>query len=428
MPVEPRKESRHVLLGVTGCIGVYKAVEILRGLQQAGVTVQVVMTRHATEFVQPLTFEALSGRPVVVGMYERPDYSVIEHIALAREAQLLLVAPATANVLAKFAQGLADDFLSTLYLSNTNPVLVAPAMNVEMWHHPATRENLARLRARGVSIVEPGSGYQACGEVGVGRLAEPAEIVSRALSLLAAEGAGQRQDFAGTHVLVTAGPTVEDLDPVRFLTNRSSGRMGYALAEAARDRGARVTLVTGPVQLSRPHGMDVVDVRSTGEMYRAVMGALAAKTIYLGAAAVADFRPAAQAQTKIKKQGNGRITLELEPTEDILAAVAAAPGRDGRFVAGFAAESENLLAYAESKLRAKGLDLIIANDVTLPGAGFDGETNVATLLRRDGRRRDLPLQTKRAMADRVLDEIVEMRAEEAPPLERREGQVVEESR
>ena len=424
MPVELCKEARHVLLGVTGCIGVYKAVEILRGLQQAGATVQVVMTRHATEFVRPLTFEALSGRPVIVGMYERPDYAVIEHIALAREAQLLLVAPATANVLAKFAYGLADDFLSTLYLSNTNPVLVAPAMNVEMWHHPATQENLARLRGRGVSIVEPGSGYQACGEVGVGRLAEPSEIVSRSLALLAAGKMGRAQDFAGAHVLVTAGPTVEDLDPVRFLTNRSSGRMGYALAEAARDRGARVTLVTGPVQLPRPLGMDVIESRSTREMYRAVMGALEATTIYLGAAAVADFRLAAQAQTKIKKQGDGRLTLELEPTEDILAAVAGAPGRAGRLVAGFAAESENLLAYAESKLRAKGLDLIIANDVTIPGAGFDGETNVATLLRQDGQRRDLPLQSKRAMADRILDEIAGMRSIETP----RAGQSGEESR
>lgn len=424
MPVELRKEARHVLLGVTGCIGVYKAVEILRGLQQAGTTVQVVMTRHATEFVRPLTFEALSGRPVVVGMYERPNYGVIEHIALAREAQLLLVAPATANVLAKFAQGVADDFLSTLYLSNTNPVLIAPAMNVEMWYHPATQENLARLRGRGVSIVEPGSGYQACGEVGVGRLAEPAEIVSRALALLDAGKAGQARDFAGAHVLVTAGPTVEDLDPVRFLTNRSSGRMGYALAEAARDRGARVTLVTGPVQLPRPHGMEVVEVRSTREMYQAVMEDLEAATIYLGAAAVADFRPATLAQTKIKKQGDGRVTLELEPTEDILAAVAGAPGRAGRFVAGFAAESENLLAYAESKLRAKGLDLIIANDVTIPGAGFDGETNVATLLRRDGQRWDLPLQSKRAMADRILDEIAGMRSIETPCA----GQPGEESR
>jgi phosphopantothenoylcysteine decarboxylase/phosphopantothenate--cysteine ligase len=420
MPVEPQRKGGHVLLGVTGCIGVYKAVEILRLLQQAGASVQVVMTRHATEFVQPLTFEALSGRPVIIGMYERPDYAVIEHIALAREAQLLLVAPATANVLAKFAQGLADDFLSTLYLSNTNPVLIAPAMNVEMWRHPATQENLARLRRRGVSIVEPGSGYQACGEVGVGRLAEPAEIVSRAWALLATSG----QDYDGAHVLVTAGPTVEDLDPVRFLTNRSSGRMGYALAEAARDRGARVTLVTGPVQLPRPGGMEVVEVRSTGEMYRAVLRSLAATTIYIGAAAVADFRPVAQAQTKIKKRGAGRLTLELEPTEDILAAVAAAPGRDGRIVVGFAAESENLLAYAEVKLQTKGLDLIVANDVTLPGAGFDGETNLATLLRPDGQRRELPLQTKREMADRILDEIGELRTtrrDSPPSAELREG-------
>jgi len=227
-----------ILLGVTGCIGAYKAAEVLRGLQKAGAQVRVVMTEHATEFIRPATFEALSGKSVIVGMFAQPDHSSIEHIATAREADLLLVVPATANILAKFAHGIADDFLSTVYLSNTNPVLIAPAMNVEMWNHPATQANLKTLRERGVQFVEPGVGYQACGEVGVGRLAEPEEIVAAVLHLLSS-GNPTSQDYSGEHVLLTAGPTVEDLDPVRFITNRSSGKMGYAMAEAARDRGGR---------------------------------------------------------------------------------------------------------------------------------------------------------------------------------------------
>src|SRR5215475_9999538 len=267
-----------VLLGVTGCIGAYKAAEILRGLQRRGVQIRVVMTRHATEFVRPLTFEALSGQPVIVEMFDRPNYATIEHIAVAREADLLLVAPATANIIAKFAHGVADDFLSTVYLSNTNPVLIAPAMNVEMWNHEATRANIKTLRDRGVSFVEPGVGYQACGEVGMGRLAEPEEIVERAFEILrnpqSRSPESRSKDFAGESVTVTAGPTVEDLDPVRFIANRSSGRMGYAMAEAARDRGARVTLISGPVTLPPPENVETVNVRSTGEMFEAVMSRL----------------------------------------------------------------------------------------------------------------------------------------------------------
>src|SRR5499425_3104513 len=273
-----------VLLGVTGCIGAYKAAEILRGLQRRGVQIRVVMTRHATEFVRPLTFEALSGQPVIVEMFDRPNYATIEHIAVAREADLLLVAPATANIIAKFAHGVADDFLSTVYLSNTNPVLIAPAMNVEMWNHPATQANIKILRDRGVLFVEPGVGYQACGEVGMGRLAEPEEIIERAFEIL------RSRDFAGEHVMVTAGPTVEDLDPVRFITNRSSGRMGYAIAEAARDRGAHVTLISGPVKLTPPENVETVNVRSTREMFEAVMRRIHDVTVFIGSAAVADFR------------------------------------------------------------------------------------------------------------------------------------------
>jgi phosphopantothenoylcysteine decarboxylase/phosphopantothenate--cysteine ligase len=423
-----------VLLGVTGCIGAYKAAQVLRGLQRRGVEVRVVMTRSATEFVQPLTFEALSGRPVIVEMFDRPNYATIEHISVAREADLLLVAPATANIIAKFAHGVADDFLSTVYLSNTNPVLIAPAMNVEMWNHPATQANLKILRERGVLFVEPGVGYQACGEVGMGRLAEPEEIAERALEILKSQISNlnlkalpeedrkkiveilesqisnpKSQDFASEHVMVTAGPTVEDLDPVRFITNRSSGRMGYAIAEAARDRGARVTLISGPVNLPAPENVETVSVRSTREMFEAVMSRIHDATVFIGSAAVADFRPANRAAQKIKKDGSKTITIELEETEDIIAAVGAGPNRRGRIVAGFAAESQSLLEYAERKLREKGLDLIVANDITRADAGFNVETNAATILKRDGSRVELPLQSKREMADRVLDEIAKLR-------------------
>jgi phosphopantothenoylcysteine decarboxylase/phosphopantothenate--cysteine ligase len=407
-----------ILLGVTGCIGAYKAAEVLRGLQKAGTQVRVVMTKHATEFISPATFEALSGSPIIVGMFDQPHHASIEHIAAAREADLLLIAPATANILAKFAHGIADDFLSTLYLSNTNPVLIAPAMNVEMWNHPATQSNLKTLRERGVLFVEPGAGYQACGEIGVGRLAEPGEIVAATLQLLSSKNprsalgiqkGPQSQDFASEHVMLTAGPTVEDLDPVRFITNRSSGKMGYAMAEAARDRGARVTLISGPTRLQAPAGIETIQVRSSREMYDAVMNRLSGVTVFIGCAAVADFRPASPAEHKIKKQGRAKVTLELEPTEDIIATVSADPNRNGRVVAGFAAESQTLLDYAEKKLREKKLDLIVANDIKRADAGFDVETNTATILKRDGSRIELPLQNKREMADRVLDEILRLK-------------------
>jgi phosphopantothenoylcysteine decarboxylase/phosphopantothenate--cysteine ligase len=392
------------------------------------------MTKHATEFIAPLTFEALSGQPVIVGMFERPGFTQIEHITLARWAELVLIAPATANIIAKFAHGIADDFLSTLYLSNTNPVLIAPAMNVEMWQHPATQANLALLKERGAQIIEPGVGYQACGEVGVGRLAEPEEIVARVLAYFSnhksqsakrkAQSAKRKaqsanlksQDLSGEHILLTAGPTVEDLDPVRFITNRSSGRMGYALAEVARERGAHVTLVAGPTRLEVPAGVEAVRVRSTREMYDAVLSRLKEATVFIGCAAVADFRPAQPAEHKIKKLGRACITLELEATEDIIAAVGAATQSDGslRIVIGFAAESQDLLAYAERKLREKGMDLIVANDITRQDAGFDVETNAATILRRDGSRDELPLQSKRDLAERVCDEIPRLRAARPP--------------
>jgi phosphopantothenoylcysteine decarboxylase/phosphopantothenate--cysteine ligase len=398
----------NVLLGITGCIGVYKAAEVLRGLQKAGVQVRVVMTKHATEFVRPLTFEALSGKAVIVEMFGRPNYTMIEHISVAREADLLLVAPATANIIAKFAHGIADDFLSTVYLSNTNPVLLAPAMNVEMWTHRATQENIEILRKRGVFFVDPGVGYQACGETGPGRLAEPEDIVQRALEIINSSQNPQIKDFAGEHVMITAGPTVEDLDPVRFITNRSSGKMGYAMAEAARDRGASVTLISGPVRLQPPAGVEIVNVRSTSEMYHAVMSRLAGATVFIGCAAVSDFRPAKVSDQKIKKEDRRTITLELEVTEDIIAAVGADPNRNGRVIVGFAAESQSLLEHAETKLREKGLDLIVANDIMRGDAGFDVDTNAATIIKSDATRIELPLQSKRDLADRILDEITKL--------------------
>ncbi len=398
-----------VLLGITGCIGAYKAAEVLRLFQQRGDQIRVVMTGHATHFVQPLTFEALSGQPVIVGMFDRPHYAAIEHIAVARQADLLLIAPATANTIAKFAHGIADDFLSTVYLSNTNPVLIAPAMNVEMWNHPATQENIEILRRRGVHFIDPGVGYQACGEVGAGRLAEPEDIVQRAIDLLTNI---RSQDFLGEHVMITAGPTVEDLDPVRFITNRSSGRMGYAIAEAARDRGARVTLISGPVKLQPPEKVETVNVRASREMYTAVIDRISDVTVFIGCAAVADFRPVRRAEQKIKKQGMKTMTVELEATEDIIEAVGRDYHRNNRVVAGFAAESHSLLEYAETKLREKGLDLIVANDITRKDAGFDVETNAATIIKSDGSRIELPLQSKQEMADRVLNEIAGLRRRE----------------
>ena len=394
-----------VVLGVTGCIGAYKACEVLRELQRRGAEVRVVMTAAATRFVTPMTFEALSRHPVFHDQWAPGANSDIRHISLADEADLLLVAPATANILGKLARGIADDPLSTLYLATKAPVLVAPAMNVNMLEHPAVQENLATLRARGVGVVEPGSGYLACGWLGKGRLAEVGEIVDAAMAALA-----RRRDLEGETVLVTAGPTVEDVDPVRFVSNRSSGKMGYRLAEAARDRGARVILVSGPTSLAAPHGVDVVAVRSAEEMQRAVADRVGPATVVIAAAAVSDYRPAAASASKIKKT-DGAVTLELVRTPDILKGLGEAKG--GRVLVGFAAETEDLVANARKKLEAKSLDLVVANDVTAAGAGFGGDTNAAVLLRRDGGRVDVPLASKREVAERILDEVRALRAARA---------------
>jgi len=396
-----------ITLGVTGGVAAYKSAELVRRLQTEGHTVQVVMTRAAREFITPLTFAALSGQKVITDLFtggESGDAnleSAIEHIAVAQRTDLLLVAPATADALAKFARGLADDFLSTLYLASTAPVVLAPAMNVNMWQHPATQENLVVLRKRGVRIVEPGEGYLACGMTGPGRLAAQEEILKAVREIVEAQ-----QDLAGETVLVTAGPTCEDLDPVRFISNRSSGKMGYAVAEAAARRGAKVILITGPTALETPEGVERIDVRSAEEMLRAVQTRFAPASIAIFSAAVADYRPAEPAVAKIKRK-NEPLNIRLEPNPDIMATMAKEKG--DRLVVGFAAETEHLAENARKKLTQKNADLIIANDVTAEGAGFDVDTNVVTIFSRDSRDLPLPRMTKAEVAQRILDEVLRLR-------------------
>jgi phosphopantothenoylcysteine decarboxylase/phosphopantothenate--cysteine ligase len=389
-----------VVLGVTGCIGAYKACEVLRGLQKRDVDVHVVMTQNAARFVSPMTFEALSRHPVFLDQFALGQEGDIRHVSLADAAELLLVAPATANCLGKFAHGIADDALSTLYTATRAPVLIAPAMNVNMFEHPAVVENVAILRRRGVRFVEPGAGYLACGWLGKGRLAEPEDIVSAAHALL-----DRRRDLEGLPVVVTAGPTVEDIDPVRFVSNRSSGRMGYRLAEAARDRGARVVLVSGPTELADPHGVEVVRVRSAEEMAGAVSRAAGEGAIVAMAAAVSDWRPASAAPEKIKKH-DGSLNLEMVRTPDILKNLGARKG--GRFLIGFAAETREVREYARRKLAEKNLDLIVANDVSRAGQGFAAETNAAILIDASGEL-EVPLVSKRELADRIWDRVAELR-------------------
>jgi phosphopantothenoylcysteine decarboxylase/phosphopantothenate--cysteine ligase len=395
-----------IALGVTGGVAAYKAAELVRRLQQEKLDVQVVMTRAAQEFIAPLTFAALTGKKVITEMFGADDSSpanvesAIEHIAVAQRIDLLLVAPATADMLGKFAHGIADDFLSTLYLATKAAVMVAPAMNVNMWEHPATQENLATLRARGVHVVDPDEGYLACGMTGAGRLAATETIARKVCNVL-----GLRTDLAGLTILITAGPTREDLDPVRFITNHSSGKMGYALAEAAVRRGAHVVLVSGPTELHAPDGADWVPVRTTEEMRRAVNERAAETNIVVMAAAIADYRAAATSPTKIKR-GSEHLTLELEPTPDILAELSRSKGN--RLVIGFAAETDRLAENARAKLARKGADMIVANDVTQEGAGFDTDTNIVTLFLRDGREIALPKLSKLDVAHRILDAALEL--------------------
>jgi phosphopantothenoylcysteine decarboxylase / phosphopantothenate---cysteine ligase len=393
-----------IALGVSGGIAAYKAAEIVRLLQERGIRVQVIMTQAAQEFVRPLTFAALSGEKVITDMFaarnEIPNIdSAVEHIAVAQAIDALLVAPATADVLAKFAQGIANDFLSTLYLATTAPVVVAPAMNVNMWNHPATRANLEILRKRGVRVVEPGTGYLACGMTGPGRLAENEAIVAATLEAL-----GASQELAGETVLITAGPTREKIDPVRYLTNRSSGRMGYALVEAALRRGARVLLVTGPTALTPPGAAEVTQVESAEEMRQAVLKLLPQATIVIKTAAVADYRAKSAQAQKIKRVGP--MNLELEPTADILGEIAR--HKQSQIVVGFAAETQNALENARKKLSSKSLDAIVVNDVSREGVGFDSDRNAVTIITQTDII-DVPETTKWEVAQRVLDEIVRLR-------------------
>jgi phosphopantothenoylcysteine decarboxylase / phosphopantothenate---cysteine ligase len=404
-----------VALGVSGGIAAYKAAEILRLLQDRGIRVQVVMTRAAQEFVRPLTFAALSGEKVITDMFaagnEQPNIdSAVEHIAVAQSIDALVVVPATADVLGKFAHGLATDFLTTLYLATTAPVVIAPTMNVNMWEHAVTQANLEILRKRGVKIVEPGSGYLACGMTGPGRLAENETIVAAVMEVL-----GASQDLAGETVLVTAGPTRERIDPVRYLTNRSSGRMGYALAEAALRRGARVLLVSGPTVLTPPGAAEVARVESAEEMRQAVLKLLPESTIVIKTAAVSDYRPKSPAVQKIKR--SGPVGLELEPTGDILAEIGPAKQTQGgatRIFVGFAAETENALENAHRKLAAKSLDAIVVNDVSREGIGFDSERNAVTIITHD-EVIEVPETTKWEVAQRVLDHVVRLRQRVSAP-------------
>ncbi len=382
-----------VALGVTGCIAAYKAVEIMRGLQKAGVSVQVILTRSGAQFVSPLTFESLSGQNVIADMFQPGQNRDINHISLAQSIQLLVVAPATANILGKFAHGIADDFLSTLYLSNPAPVLIAPAMNVEMWHHPAVRANVEILKNRGHHFVNPEPGPLACGMEGEGRLANVDVIVRRILELLRGG-----ESLAGLKVLVTAGPTVEDLDPVRFLSNRSSGKMGYAVAQAAFQKGAEVFLVSGPTGLKAPSGVQVFQVRSAAEMKDSVLKIYPEMDIVVKAAAVADYRPSQAAVQKMKKSGN-TMTLKLDRTEDILELLGKIKKK--QILIGFAAETEHLLKSARGKLIKKNLDLIVANDVSHGVFGADSAT--VHILGERGKSLTLRDQSKLAIANKLLD-------------------------
>jgi phosphopantothenoylcysteine decarboxylase/phosphopantothenate--cysteine ligase len=404
---ETQFSKPQIALGVCGGIAAYKAVEVLRGLQKAGCAVRVAMTRRACEFVQPLTFRALSGSHVVVDDYAPDNPDPIAHITFSQTANLLVVAPATANIIAKFANGVADDFLTSTYLACSAPVLIAPAMNTTMWEHPATQRNLEQLRADGVHIMEPDAGEMACGTIGPGRLSEPERIVAAALEIL--QASAQPKDLAGERFLITVGATREEIDPVRFISNRSSGRMGYALAEAALSRGADVTVVAAVTTVPPPAGVRFVKAQSAEEMSQAVTRERENASVFIGAAAIADYRPAQRADQKIKKSGES-ITLSLERTPDVLSQVAASRA-NGMLVIGFAAETENVLDNAREKLRSKNLDAIVANDVTRQDAGFDSTTNAITILTKDSDPLVLPVLSKPEAANRILDVIVRLRSD-----------------
>lgn len=397
--IGPTLIGKQIVLGVTGSIAAYKAVVLLRTLLREGAVVHVVMTQSATKFVTPLTFEVLSGHPVSTDVFE--VHQEMKHLSLSEQADAIVIAPATANCLAKAALGLGDDLLSTMLLTAQCPLIVAPAMDGGMWTHPSVTEHIGTLRARGAIVVNPEIGPLASGRIGQGRLAEESTILEAIQAALAPQ-----HDWQGHRVLVSAGPTQEPIDPVRFISNSSSGKMGYAIAEAAQARGAQVVLVTGPTALPAPRGIEVVSVVTAEEMLKALSARLAWSTTVIMAAAVADFRPTHPATQKLKKQGRTAQTLDLERTTDILASLSAQ--RTTQFMVGFAAETSNLIAHAKDKLTAKGLDLIVANDVTIEGAGFGSEQNTATLIDRQGALTELPLMPKRALADAILNRVQEL--------------------
>ena len=394
--------GREIVLGVTGGIAAYKSAEIVSRLRKLGADLHVIMTKNATEFITPLTMETMSAHPVVTDTFARPETWEVEHIALAQRAEVFVIAPATANILAKMACGIADDMLSTTVLATKAPVLVAPAMNTGMWTAEVTQRNMATLRSRGVQVVGPDAGMLACGDVGSGRMSEPAAIVEAICGILC-----PRLDMQGLKVMVTAGGTRERLDPVRYLGNDSSGKMGFALAEAARDRGAEVTLVCGHTTAAQPEGIPLVRVESTCQLFDAVTSRAPDMDVIIQAAAPADYRVANPSAQKIKKEAGKPMVLELVENPDIAAAVGRAK-RPGQTLVGFAAETTNLLDNARGKLERKNLDMIVANDVSRPGAGFNVDTNIATLITRDGMT-DFPLQSKRELAEDILDKVMELR-------------------
>jgi phosphopantothenoylcysteine decarboxylase / phosphopantothenate---cysteine ligase len=402
--------TKNVALGVGGGIAAYKAAELARALMERGLSVQVLMTRAAEEFIRPLTFAALTGRKVITSLFSAESAedtlsSAIEHIRVAQENQLLVIAPATADLLAKLAHGLADDFLTTTYLAFTGPVILAPAMNTNMWNHPATQENIRVLRSRGHVIVEPDEGILACGMVGPGRLAEP-EAIAEIVAGIATGSSHTKRDLEGETVLITAGPTQEPLDPVRYLSNRSSGKMGYALAAAAAARGAKVILVSGPVTLAAPEGVEMIPVRTAAEMRQAVMDHLELATVIVKAAAVADYHRANPPRQKVKKTA-ARMSLELDPTPDILAEAGRKKG--DRLLIGFAAETENLIDEARRKLKSKNCDMVVANLVSDQGIGFESDDNEVTLVLRTGETIPVKRASKSAIAERIFDEMIKLR-------------------
>ncbi len=402
MPSEMKKPC--VVLGVTGGIAVYKACELLRLLQKRGIDVFVVMTQNACRFVAPLTFETLSGHPVAVDTFDRPQTWEVEHIALAKRADLFLIAPATANIMGKMACGIADDMLSTTVMATRAPVLVAPAMNTGMWENAAVQQNVKTLRARGVEIVAPVSGHLACGDNGAGKLEDVAVIAKRACELLFA-----KKDMEGLRVMVTAGPSREALDPVRYISNRSSGKMGYAIAQAAQKRGAEVTLLSGPVAIEAPQGVKLVPFTTTQELLDRASELAQEQDLLIQAAAPADYRAKEIAPQKIKKQGGEPMTFTLVENPDVAATLGKAK-RSGQVFVGFAAETNDVLAHARDKLARKNLDMIVANDVTRPGAGFDVDTNIVTLITKDGQEA-LPMMSKAEVAQRILDRALALRRE-----------------